>query len=101
MRPEQSQQPGEPVENAVSRLTAEQRMLVVLKRELYAGSWDTMIADLNARLDGRPYVFHLANRIGDDIRRIDQLKAFEIAHEIDLADYVRLDTQGEGGQDVL
>lgn len=92
MRPEQPQQPGEEVANFVSRLTPEQRMLVVLKRELYGGNWDAMLADLHARLEGRPYVFSLAHRIGDDIRRIDQLRAFEQTNRIDLADYVQLET---------
>lgn len=92
----QSGQANLPPENKVRdfllRLTGEHRMLIVLKRELYEGSWDAMLADLRARLDGRPYVFKLANRITDDVQRISQLKAFEEAHRVDLADYVNLDT---------
>ena len=37
--------------------TREERMLVVLKHELYDGDWDEMEADLRARLEGRPYIF--------------------------------------------
>jgi len=70
------------------RLTREERMLVVLKRELYEGRWDDMVADLQARLEGRPYVFKLANRISDDLARIDRLRAFEETHGVDLSDYV-------------
>lgn len=92
MLPEQLEQHGEEVVRFAAGLTHEQRMLVVLKRELYAGSWDDMLADLHARLDGRPYVFRLANRIADDIERIDQLRAFEQAHNVDLADVVRLES---------
>ena len=66
-------------------------MLVVLKRELYEGSWDMMLSDLNARLAGRPYVFKLANRIRDDIQRIARLQDFERDHQVDLADHVELD----------
>ena len=76
------------VERFVERLTREERMLVVLKRELYEGCWDDMVADLRARLEGRPYVFKLANRITEDLERIDRLRAFEEAHGVDLADYV-------------
>jgi hypothetical protein len=93
--PRQAKKPPDEVEAFVSRLTAEERMLVVLKRELYEGSWEAMLADLNARLEGKPYVFKLANRIRDDIERIGRLKAFEQAHQADLADHVNLDTMSE------
>jgi len=72
------------------RLSREERMLVVLKRELYEGNWDDMLADLRARLEGRPYIFKLANRITDDIERIARLRAFEDQHGVDLSDYVRM-----------
>ncbi len=66
-------------------------MLVVLKRELYEGSWDDMTADLKARLEGRPYIFKLVNRIGEDLERIARLRAFEEEHSVDLSDYVKLE----------
>ena len=65
-------------------------MLVVLKRELYDGNWDDMAADLKARLEGRPYIFKLVNRIESDLERIDRLRAFEEKHKADLSDYVEL-----------
>lgn len=92
VRPEQSNGPSKAVGDFVARLTAQHRMLIVLKRELYEGRWEGMLADLQARLEGRPYVFKLAHRITDDIERIGQLQAFEQAHGVDLADYVNLDT---------
>lgn len=67
-------------------------MLVVLKRELYEGSWDEMTADLKARLEGRPYIFKLAHRIADDLERIERLREFERRNRIDLSDYVKLET---------
>jgi len=76
----------------VERLTREERMLLVLKRELYEGRWDDMVADLQARLEGQPYVFKLANRISDDLERIGRLRAFEDAHGVDLGDYVRMES---------
>ena len=90
--------PDQAVRDFVSRLTVEQRLLVVLKRELYEGRWEGMQADLQARLEGRPYIFKLVNRITDDIQRIGELKAFEAAHGVDLADYVNLNTTPPAGR---
>jgi hypothetical protein len=75
----------------VEGLSSEERMLVVLNRELYEGSWDEMIADLRARLDGRPYIFKLANRIADDLKRIERLRKFEQDAGVTLSDFVQLD----------
>jgi len=80
------------VRQFVESMTSEERMLVVLKRELYEGSWDEMIADLRARLEGRPYIFKLAHRIADDLSRIDRLRAFEQEHAVDLSDFVRIES---------
>jgi len=71
--------------------TSEERLLVLLKRELYEGSWDEMVADLEARLGGRPYIFKLAHRIADDLERIERLRAFETHCGVDLADYIELE----------
>jgi hypothetical protein len=74
----------------VDRLSDEQRMLIVLKSQLYDGRWDAMLDDLQNRLAGKPYIFKLANRIKDDIVRIEQMQAFERKHNVDLADFVEL-----------
>jgi len=79
------------VRRFVESMTSEERMLVVLKRELYEGSWDEMIADLKARLEGRPYIFKLAHRIADDLERISRLRAFERRCSVDLGEYVKLE----------
>ena len=63
-------------------------MLVVLRRELYGGSWDDMEEDLRARLEGRPYIFKLAHRIADDLDRISRLRQFEASMDVDLTDTV-------------
>lgn len=73
--------------------TREERMLVVLKRELYDGSWEEMEIDLRARLAGRPYIFKLAHRINDDLERIARLRVFERDHGVDLGDYVSLESE--------
>ena len=84
-------QPEEKVRLFIQGMTSEERMLVVLKRELYEGSWDEMVADLQARLDGRPYIFKLAHRIADDLERIQRLREFEAACGVDLSEYVKLE----------
>ncbi len=73
----------------VSRLSGEEAMLVTLKKDLYEGSWDTMLIDLKNRLEGKPYIFKLANRIIDDIKRIEMLQDFEVQQQVDLADYIK------------
>ena len=78
------------VTDYINSLSEESRMLVVLKAQLYAGSWEPMLDDLKNRLDGKPYIFKLANRIQDDIKRIEQMMQFEADHGIDLAEYVRM-----------
>jgi hypothetical protein len=81
----------EDVRQYVQRLTSEERMLVVLKRELYEGSWDEMAADLQARLEGKPYIFRLAHRIAEDLDRIKRLREFERQAGVDLSEYVGLE----------
>jgi len=78
------------VRTFVVGMTSEERMLVVLKKELYEGSWDEMLADLQARLNNKPYIFKLATRITDDIDRIKRLDEFEQDNDVDLSDYIEL-----------
>ena len=78
------------VKDYVSRLTEEHKMLVVLKLQLYGGSWEPMLDDLKNRLEGKPYIFKLVNRIKDDVDRIESMKKFEAEHGVDLSDYVEI-----------
>ena len=78
------------VREFVSGLSEESRMLVVLKAQLYDGRWSPMVDDLRNRLNGKHYIFKLANRIQDDIERIERMMEFESEHEIDLADHVEI-----------
>ena len=72
----------------VTGLSEEEIMLLRLRDELYDGRWDAMLADLNDRLQGKPYVFQLAHRIQDDIERIERLSRFERQHKVNLASYL-------------
>lgn len=78
------------VDDFVSRLSNEHKMLVILKSQLYDGRWESMLDDLNNRLAGKPYIFKLVSRIKEDVERIEELKSFEADHGIDLSDYVEL-----------
>jgi len=72
------------------RLSEEHRMLVVLKSQLYDNGWEPMLDDLRNRLEGKPYIFKLANRIQDDIERIEEMQRFEQLHNVALTDYIDL-----------
>lgn len=78
------------VEDFVAGLSDEYRMLVILKAQLYDGTWEPMLNDLENRLAGKPYIFKLVNRINDDIERIGQMQKFEKEHDVDLANYIEL-----------
>lgn len=69
----------------VNALSDQDKMLVRLREELYEGSWEGMLADLNDRLHGRPYIFRLASRLQDDLERVRRLSRFERQHGVNLA----------------
>jgi len=79
------------VQAFVDGLTEAERIVVVVRDELYDGSWEDMREDLEARAAGRPYVFKLAGRIEEDLKAIDRLRKFEQEHRGNLAEYM-----GEG-----
>ena len=76
------------VEEFVASMTPDDKMLVTLRDELYAGRWDEMQTDLQERLAGRPYVFKLASRIEDDLGRIRRMRLIEEQCQVNLKDYV-------------
>ena len=76
-------------EKYAAQLSADERMLVTLRDELYDGSWEQMLKDLKDRLEGKPYIFKLVNRISADIQRIEKLSEYEKKHKINLADYLK------------
>lgn len=80
------------VELFVRSLDEPHRMLILLKSQLYGGRWEPMLEDLQNRLEGKPYIFKLANRIKDDVERIRRMMEFEKKHQIDLSDYVKLES---------
>jgi hypothetical protein len=65
-------------------LTKEERLLVAIRDELYEGSWDDLVADLEARKGRKPHVFKLATRLEEDLARVEKLRAFERERGVDL-----------------
>lgn len=70
------------------------KVLIILREELYDGSWDLMLNDLQSRLKGEPFIYKLANQIDADIQGIAKIKAFEEKNTIDLGKYINLSTEG-------
>lgn len=70
-------------------LTADEWTLLRLRDELYGGSWEQMLGDLRDRLNRKPYIFKLVNRIQDDIAGIEKLGEFEKKHRVNLMDYLK------------
>jgi len=78
-----------PHDKYVAALSADERTLVTLRDDLYNGSWDQMLGDLRDRLQGKPYIFKLVNRIQDDITRIEKLAEYEKKHKVNLASFLK------------
>ena len=78
-------------------LSKAERVLVVVRDELYAGSWRELIDDLKARQERKPFIFKLNTRIDEDLIRIARLQAFEQEHEVDIAQFLREQADDEEG----
>lgn len=76
-------------EKFVASLSPDERMLITMRDELYNGSWDLMLRDLKDRLEHKPYIFKLVNRIQDDVQRIEKLADYEKKHKVDLANHLK------------
>lgn len=81
-----------PVEEFVARLEPHERVLLDLKDQLYEGSWERIIEDLRARLEGQPYIYKLSRTIARDLAAIERMKAYETRQGVDLASWVRKKT---------
>lgn len=56
------------------KLTEDQRLMVILRDELYGGSWEEMEKDLRDRLNGRPVIEKLVEKIRRDLDYIEDLR---------------------------
>ena len=90
--------PDDRVENAaapaadprefVAGLDRAETLVLTIRQELYEGSWESMVEDLEARLAGKPYIFKLSQRIENDLATIRKLRDYEERHGVDLGDYL-------------
>lgn len=78
-------------------LSKAERTLIAVRDELYGGSWDELVRDLEARRGRRPVIFKLNSRLEEDMERIDKLRAFEQRTGADLrALLAAVEGAGEG-----
>ncbi|OUU22031.1 MAG: hypothetical protein CBC13_08180 [Planctomycetia bacterium TMED53] len=75
-------------ERFLSELSEKEKTLLILREELYEGSWQEMVLDLTARLQKGPQVFDLTETIEADLERIEELASYEKEHEINLGDFL-------------
>ncbi len=79
--------PERQVRDFVRGLAEKERIVLVVRDELFGGSWENMCKDLKARAAGKPYVFKLASRIEEDLKAVEKLTEFERRSGVNLADY--------------
>lgn len=70
------------------------KVLIILRDELYDGSWDLMVKDLQSRLKGEPFIYKLANQIDADMQSIAKIRAFEEKNALNMGKYINLSTEG-------
>jgi hypothetical protein len=78
----------DPHEDYFRSLSREEIQLLQVREILYEGSWEEMLADLEARRDGKPFVIKLKSRIEDDIRRIGELRKYERDQGVNLGKFL-------------
>lgn len=82
------------IKDFINNLDKSVRVLVILRDELYEGSWVSMVSDLQSRLKGEPFIFKLANQIDADLQGIEALRTFENKQSINLGDFINLSSEG-------
>ncbi len=78
------------IEAILNSLTEQDKVLIVCNYQLYDGDWQALLNDLQARLEGRPYVLKLGERIKEDIQRVHRLMEIEKENNIKLGDFVKV-----------
>lgn len=59
------------------KLDYNDRVLVILRDELYKGRWFNVKRSLEKRLRTGPYIYNLAMRLKEDLKRIEKLSKLE------------------------
>ncbi len=70
-------------------LSDKDKVLILCCYELYDGQWEDLLADLKARLEGKPYVLRLGERISEDIERVKKLVEIEKRYRVKLGEMIK------------
>ena len=89
----------DPHEAYFRSLSREEAQLIALREILYDGCWEEIIKDLEARKEGKPFVFKLQTRIEEDLQRIEKLKSYEAEHGVNLGAYLQQKDPAGGTRD--
>lgn len=89
----------DPHEEYFRSLTSEQQQLIALREILYEGRWDEMVSDLEARRDGKPFVYKLQTQIDEDIQRIEKIRSYEQEHGVNLGAFLVFSRNSEPASD--
>lgn len=82
--------PDEELESVLKSLSEQDKVLIVCNYQLYDDNWNAMEKNLKNRLEGRPYVLKLGERIREDLERVKRLREIENKFDIKLGDYVKV-----------
>ncbi|MCX7804447.1 MAG: hypothetical protein N3A38_04570 [Planctomycetota bacterium] len=85
-------------EEYVAGIQEHEKVLILVKEELYGGSWARLEADLQARLAGKPYLFKIKTGrvLQRDLEAVRRMRKYEEAKGCDLAKILR----EKGGLDI-
>jgi hypothetical protein len=74
------------------RMSPEESQLLLVRESLYDGSWEEMEEDMRHRLEKKPYIFRLQNRIEEDLARIRHLREYEMYRGVNLGMFFESET---------
>ena len=77
------------VEDFMLRLPESESALIILRDELYKGSWKAMTRELQDRLAEKPCFPPLQKRIQKDLDSITKLRNFEREYDVNLAKFIK------------
>ncbi len=78
-------------EEYVAGIKEHEKVLILVKEELYGGSWARLEADLQARLAGKPYLFKIKTGrvLQRDLDAVRRMRKYEEEKGCDLAKILR------------
>lgn len=72
----------------LSKFEPKDRLLITLRDELYEGSWKSMQDDLDDRLESKPVIPKLTERIKYDLKVLEQFKVYEEENKVNLKEVI-------------